>query len=151
MNNKEEQSLDIIRLLLDSQAFAVLSTQKNKQPYASLVAFAANPNCDQIFFLTPNTTRKYDNMFHNPRVAVLINNSINQTDDIYNAISVTATGLAETVEDHKKNKLLNIYLKKHPHLKVFSDEPTTALMRIKVDRYIMVNQFQNVIEVAVGS
>lgn len=140
-----------ISALFDSQRLAVLSTQINGQPYASLVAFASSDNLEQIFFLTPDTTRKYENLITNTKVAILVNNSLNQTDDIYNAISVTGTGTAFVVEKANKKKFLDIYLSKHPHMKTFSAAPTTALVCVTINRYFMVNQFQNVVELQVTS
>ncbi len=146
---KEEQALKQIKVLFESQMLSILATQKNDQPYANLVAFAASADLKQIIFLTPNTTRKYDNLTSNPKVAILVNNSMNQAADIYSAISVTATGTAQAVEGNNKNRLLDLYLKRHPHLKAFSKESDTALICIMVDRYFMVNQFQNVVEIKV--
>lgn len=151
MGDNMEQSLEQITTLFDTQMLAVLSTQNQDQPYASLVAFAADDNLEHIFFLTPNTTRKYENLIINPKVAILINNSLNQADDIYKAVSVTGIGSAAAVETPDKTRLLNMYLKKHPHLKGFSKAPTTAFICVAMKRYFMVNQFQNVIEIQVNS
>lgn len=151
MNKTEKQPRDQIRALLDSQSLAVLASVKDDQPYASLVAFAATPDLKEIVFLTPDTTRKYDQLIHNPKVAVLINNATNQKEDIDRAISVTATGIAAVLEHEKKNQYLDLYLKRHPHLKPFSDLRTTALVCITVDRYVLVTQFQNVVEILEGS
>ena len=151
MDDNMKHSLEQITTLFESQMLAVLSTQDRDQPYASLVAFAAGDNLEHIYFLTPNTTRKYEHLIANPKVALLINNSLNQADDIYKAISVTGIGSAAVVETSDKTQLLNIYLKKHPHLKGFSKAPTTALICVTMKRYFMVNQFQNVIEIQVKS
>ena len=149
MTDYRKNALEKVSALFDSQRLAVLSTQKNNQPYASLVAFSASDDLEQILFLTPSTTRKYENIVANPKVAILVNNSLNKADDIYNAISVTATGIASVVEKYDNRKYLDLYLKKHPHLKEFSSAPTTALVCVKVNRYFMVNQFQNVVEIKV--
>jgi len=145
-----KQSLERIATLFDSQRLAVLSTQHRTQPYASLVAFAASDTLGHLFFLTPNTTRKYENLITNPKVAILVNNSLNQADDIYEAISVTAIGSASVVDSPDKAERLRGFLKKHPHLKGFSQAPTTALVCVTVARYFMVNQFQNVVEIQVA-
>jgi len=150
MKNREKQAVNQVKDLFESQTLAVLSTQKNDQPYASLVAFVASPDLAHIIFLTPNTTRKYENLRDNPKVAILVNNSMNQAADIYTAVSVTATGIAATVDGYEKEQFLEIYLEKHPHLKPFSSAPTTSLVCVCVDRYFMVNQFQNVIEIQVA-
>ena len=149
MTDYKKNALEQIGALFESQRLAVLSTQKNDQPYASLVAFSASDDLEQILFLTPSTTRKYENLIANPQVALLVNNSSNKVDDIYNAVSVTVTGIASLVEKSDKLKYLDVYLKKHPHLKGFSSAPTTALVCVTVNRYFMVNQFQNVIEIKV--
>ena len=53
MDDHRKTSLEQITALFDSQQLAVLSTQKNDQPYASLVAFAASEDLEQILFLNP--------------------------------------------------------------------------------------------------
>jgi len=149
MDEHMKNTLEQISTLFDSQRLAVLSTQINGQPYTSLVAFASSDNLEQIFFLTPDTTRKYENLITNTKVALLVNNSMNKADDIYNAVSVTGIGTAFVVTKENKQKLLKIYLKKHPHMKKFSATPTTALISVTINRYFMVNQFQNVVEIQV--
>jgi len=144
-------ALDTIRTLFDTQDLSVLSTQKNGQPYASIVAVTVTPDLKQIIFLTPETTRKYDNLVASPRVAMLINNSRNQAADITKAISVTATGKAFPATGKEKEQLLTLYLSRHPHMKSFADDPTTAVVCMTVDTYIMVSQFQTVVEIKVKS
>jgi nitroimidazol reductase NimA-like FMN-containing flavoprotein (pyridoxamine 5'-phosphate oxidase superfamily) len=145
------KDLGTIRRLFDSQDLSVLSTQKNGQPYASIVAVTVTPDLKQIIFLTPCTTRKYDNLVASPRVAMLINNSQNRAEDITNAISVTATGEAFEATGQEKKQMLSLYLKRHPHMKTFAGDPTTAVVRMAVAKYIMVSQFQNVVEIKVES
>jgi nitroimidazol reductase NimA-like FMN-containing flavoprotein (pyridoxamine 5'-phosphate oxidase superfamily) len=149
MNNKQKQALAQIKMLFDSQKFAVLSTQKDHQPYASLVAFTATNSFDQILFLTPKTTRKYDNLTNNPKVALLINNHQNNSDDIYNAVCVTATGTAITVENQQKDDFLDLFTGQHPQLKAFSTDPATALVCVLVDTFFVVSEFQDVVTIRV--
>lgn len=151
MNQAEKQTRDHIRALFDSQSLAVLATSKDDQPYASLVLFAVTPDLKEIIFLTPNTTRKYDHLIQNPKVAVLVNDTTNQKEDIDRAAAVTATGMAAILEHEKEKHYLDLYLHRHPHLKPFSDLKTTALVCVTVDRYVLVTQFQNVVEIQGGS
>ena len=129
-----------------SQNLATLSTQHAGQPYASLVAFVASDDLDQIYFATPTTTRKYANLVADSRVAMLINSSMNQTSDFHRAISVTAVGKAKDVTGKDKKRILDRYLAKHPHLEDFVRSPTCALVRVSVESYYMVKNFQNVTE-----
>ena len=144
--NKTNQLRQRIHELFGSQQLAVLSTQFNGQPYASLVAFLASDDLKNIYFATPNTTRKFANLMKDNRVAVLINNSSNQASDFHRAISVTAVGKAEEVVGSEKKPILNQYLRKHPHLEEFVRSPTCALVQISVKTYYLVRNFQNVTE-----
>jgi nitroimidazol reductase NimA-like FMN-containing flavoprotein (pyridoxamine 5'-phosphate oxidase superfamily) len=151
MTDKRKKALEQIAELFKKQNLAVLSTQKNSQPYASLVAFAASPDLKEVYFLTPNTTRKYEHLTASPKVSILVHDSRNQADDIYNAVSVTGTGVAREFKKEEKRTALGIYLEKHSHLKAFAAAPTTALVCIAMNRYFMVNRFQNVVEIKVES
>ena len=142
----KEQFRQRVAELFRSQNLATLSTQQAGQPYASLVAFVASDDLDQIYFATPTTTRKYANLVADSRVAMLINSSMNQTSDFHRAISVTAVGKAKDVTGKDKKRILDQYLAKHPHLEDFARSPTSALVRVSVESYYMVKNFQNVTE-----
>lgn len=150
MTHITQQALDQIKNLFDSQAFAVLATQKNGQPYANLVAVSATDDLKAIIFLTPSTTRKYENLTDNPQVAILINDSRNESEDINNAICVTATGTAKIAENQERKTLLRHFINRHPHLAAFSAEPTTAVVCVTVDTFFVVSRFQNVVKVQVS-
>jgi hypothetical protein len=96
MQTRETVEHDI-RQLLKNEQLAVLSTEQQGQPYASLVAFAVTAGLGNLVFCTPKTTRKFSNLANNPRAAMLINNCRNQASDINNAVSVTAVGKAAEV------------------------------------------------------
>jgi len=79
-------------------------------------------------------------------VAIMVNSATNQTADFHRAISVTAVGKAKDVEGVHKKRILNQYLAKHPYLEDFVRSPTCALVRVTVESYFMVKNFQNVME-----
>ena len=135
-----------LRDLCISQKLAVVSTQSDGQPYASLVAFAASDDLRHIFFVTARTTRKFANLTKDSRVAVLINSSVNRESDFHDAVSVTVTGTAEEIEDAERNKVLTLYLSKHPYLEDFAQAPTCAVIRVTTKSYYMVKNFQTVME-----
>jgi nitroimidazol reductase NimA-like FMN-containing flavoprotein (pyridoxamine 5'-phosphate oxidase superfamily) len=56
----------VLRALLESQRFAVLATEDQGQPFASLMAFAATDDLRHMVILTERTTRKYANLKSNP-------------------------------------------------------------------------------------
>jgi uncharacterized protein YhbP (UPF0306 family) len=135
-----------LKKLFRSQNLAALSTQSQSQPYASLVAFYAADNLECLYFMTPKTTRKFANLVANKKVALLINSSANQPADFHQAISVTALGEADEVLGAEKESIVSHYLAKHPHLEEFARAPTCALVRVSIESYYMVKNFQNVTE-----
>ena len=138
-----------IRELLINQKLAVLSTHHSGQPYASLIAFVGKEDLREIFFVTPRTTRKFENLSTDSRVAVLINSSINVDTDFHEAVSVTALGNAKEINGAEKDEILGLYLTKHPYLEAFATSPTCALIGVKITSYVLVKNFQHVMELSI--
>ena len=132
--------------LCSSQKLAVVSTQSDGQPYASLVAFVAGDDLRHIYFVTARTTRKFANLTKEPRVAVLINSSTNLESDFHEAISITVTGIAEEIRDLEREEILKLYLSKHPYLEDFAHSPSCAFIKVATRSFYMVQNFQNVME-----
>ncbi len=144
-----EQAMARLRELLSSQLFCVLATQDRGQPYGNLVAFAATDDLSGLMFATSRNTRKYGNIASDPRVAMLVDSRSNQGSDIGNAVAATALGTVEEVQGDDRERLVGLYLDKHPHLEEFVSSADCALLRVKIDRYYLVSDFQNVVELTV--
>jgi len=129
------QLVQTLKALFSSQRLAILATEGKEQPYGNLVVFAAT-----------RSTRKYANLSGAPRAAMVIDSRTNHESDFHKAIAATATGIVKEVEDPEKEPLLRLYLSKHPYLKDFVSSPTCALLRMNVETYYVVRQFQNVME-----
>ncbi len=63
---------DTIRRVLERNRLAVLATQHNGQPHASLIAFTPLEGLQFLAFATYRHTLKYKNIQDNPQVAILI-------------------------------------------------------------------------------
>ena len=135
-----------IRELFTNQKLAVLSTHHSGQPYASLVAFVGKKDLKKIFFITSRTTRKFENLSADTRVAILINSSMNMESDFHEAVSVTALGTAKEINGTEKDEILSRYLIKHPYLEAFATSPTCAVVGVTINKYVMVKNFQQVME-----
>jgi general stress protein 26 len=140
----EENTRDKIIALLKSKKFAVLSTSDEGQPYASLVAFVESPTLDRILFATERGTRKFKNLVANKRVAMLVENSSNSGSDVEKAMAVTATGVTEIAGDLERDAISGLYLMKHPYLEDFIKSPTCAFIKVEVEQYFLVENFQTV-------
>jgi nitroimidazol reductase NimA-like FMN-containing flavoprotein (pyridoxamine 5'-phosphate oxidase superfamily) len=137
----------ILQELFATQSLAVLATQEEHQPYGSLVAFAATHDLKSLLFATTRETRKYGNLVRNPKVALVIDDRANRDTDFHRAIAVTAMGSVVEVKGSERQKLLELYLHKHPYLEEFASSPTCALVRVDVDTYFVVGQIQNVMQI----
>ncbi|OGR29961.1 MAG: hypothetical protein A2139_14660 [Desulfobacca sp. RBG_16_60_12] len=142
-----QETLVLIRNLLESQKLAVLSTQNHGQPYCNLIAMAATDDLKHLLFATTRATRKYANLMADSRVAVLVDNRRNAPGDFTEAAALTALGKAWELQGVERQQFLKVYLKKHPYLEEFAAGPTCALLRIRVDKYIVVTRFQEVREI----
>lgn len=144
MTNTKEWDMALELLL--QQTFAVLGTSRQKHAYSSLVAFSATDSADSLYFATTRATRKYHNLAEDDRVTLLIDNRADQSLPLYEAAAVTAYGTAEEIHGEPRLDALTSYLTKHPQLKPFVTAPTTALFRVNVEEYHLVQRFQNVTE-----
>mgnify|MGYP001049738537 CR=1 FL=1 len=135
-----------VRGLLSGQGLAVMATHTAGQPYANLVAFAESADLKHLFFATARSTRKFENLAADCRVALLIDSRRNQEGDFHEAAALTVMGSAAETAGAEKERALALYLTKHPYLEEFVRAPTCALFKVHVHKYILVRNFQNVME-----
>jgi len=139
-----------IKELLLNQPLAVLSTQRNGQPYSSLMAFAATDDLHEIVVATGTSTRKYQNIVLDARVSMMVDNRSNNEEDFHAAAALTVLGVAKIITDEERPHYESLYLERHPYLRNFLDSPTSTFIRIVVNHYLMVSRFQHVMEYRIG-
>ncbi len=139
-----------IRRLLNSQKLGVLATQESRRPYQSLVAFASSNDLKHIYFATESKTRKHSNLIKSPGVSMLLDDRRNVADDFLRGIAVTALGRAEPVKPRSLKNARALFLRKHPTLAGFLDSPSCRMFQIKVKTYVLVTEFQRVVEYIPG-
>jgi hypothetical protein len=110
------------------------------------MAFAVTPDLKHLIFATTRATRKYANLLADPRVSVLVDNRANSPEDFAQASAVTALGKAWELQGRERQEFLQIFLAKHPYLEEFTASPTCALLKVRVNKYILVTRFQEVQE-----
>jgi len=138
-----------VSTLLSGQGLGVLATtDPDGHPYASLIAFAANANHTELYFVTPRATRKFANLSQDNRVALLINNSINQPVDFHEAVAATILGQTRLLDNAERMRVQDIYLQKHPYLQQFAASPSCAMFAIEITGITMVQKFQSVSELS---
>lgn len=134
-----------VKELLVNQDFAVLNTQNQTTPYASLVAFVVNDAAKQIVFATLSYTRKYQLLIESNRVALLIDNRAQRQQEISQIEAVTAIGTARRVStDEELTKFRKLLLKRHSYLKELVNSESCIFFCVDVKRYFYVTHIQEV-------
>ena len=140
-----------IRMLLMAQSYAILCTQSQSQPYGSLIAFCASDDLKHIVFATPVTTRKYRLLTECERVALVVDSRSLFPSDMMRIEAVTATGRARVVGTGTEFGFwAGLLTARHPHLAAFVRSQSSALVCVKVVRYLHVCRFQEVRQWAPG-
>ncbi len=134
---------------LFSQPPAVPATDDAKHPYANLVAVSMSEDLKLFYFATSRKTHKYRNLKQNPNVSLLLDSRTNTTEDFKQAVVATAVGQAAEIDAHDAEQVRLIHVKRHPPLETFVLEPECAFFQVAVQKYIVVNSFQNVTELPV--
>lgn len=146
MTTSEQEVREKIHALLSSQRLAVLSTQRDGQPYSSLMAFAFTDDLKNIVIATGKSTRKHQNIVQECRVSLLVDNRSNSDDDFSAATALTVLGQAQRIEEAERPLYAKLYLSRHPSLESFLASPATALLKVRVSHYLLVSRFQSVME-----
>ncbi len=144
---RHEETWQLLKDLLSSQRFAVLATESDAGPYASLIAFWSPGDLSHVGFVTMRATRKFNHLVAHPRVALLFDNRSNRDIDLREAMAVTAEGTAQEVTNEAERALtLDAFVAKHPQMESFVASPGCALVRVVIDTYYVVTHFQSVVE-----
>jgi nitroimidazol reductase NimA-like FMN-containing flavoprotein (pyridoxamine 5'-phosphate oxidase superfamily) len=132
---------EYVEATLQAGRFAVLATEGEGQPHASLIAFTPVEGFRQLLFATYRNTRKYRNLAQNRKVAVLIQGG---DADTAAGFALTAFGRADEVGPAGHDAALRAHLARHPDLASFLRSMDCALMRVTVESYQVVNGIDDV-------
>jgi nitroimidazol reductase NimA-like FMN-containing flavoprotein (pyridoxamine 5'-phosphate oxidase superfamily) len=144
--NPETQTLNRLREFFQGQKLTALATQEPGHPYLSLMAFALTDDLNYLIIATKRETRKYSNMVKTPGVAFLIDNRSDERNDFQNTLAVTGIGTAKETEEPEKESLMALFLGKHPELETFVRSQESALLKITIEKFVIISQFQEVEE-----
>jgi general stress protein 26 len=135
-----------IKLVMASQLYGVLSTQGEEGlPHSSIIAFASADDLRSLVFATPKNTRKHRNMLARRGVAFFVDDRRENREDLMKVVGIEATGQAIELAGDEWQTYRSVLLAKHPQMAGFVDSPGSALIRIAVKEYDVVDHFQHVL------
>ena len=130
--------------IFKTSRFAVLATEGDGQPHASLIAVTPMEGYRKLIFATYRNTRKYQNLTHNGKVAVLVESIDIKRSGLQESFVLTAFGHVEVIEAEENKVVFEAHLERHPELLSFMQSEDCSLIRIKVDTYQVVRGIDDV-------
>jgi len=123
-----------INTLIKRQYRCVLATSSENRPLCSLMAYASNASCNEIYLMTLKNSRKYHNMCENPAVSILIDTrqdtpGLGQNE----TMALTLSGhFDRNIDDTERGRILKELARRHPELKEFFETPEMEPVKIIV-------------------
>ncbi|OPY84267.1 MAG: Pyridoxamine 5'-phosphate oxidase [Syntrophus sp. PtaU1.Bin208] len=129
--------LEVMKHLLRSKDTCVLATVSGNEPHCSLMSYAVDEDCREIYMMTFRNTRKYENLASNPAVSLLVDTREGDSPkERGQTKALTVSGQFERIEgEERKNRIKDRLLERHPHLKAFAENPDTEVFLIKVKSF----------------
>jgi len=117
---------------------AVLATEGDSQPHASLIAITPFGSIRQLIFATYRNTLKYRNLAHNNKVAVLIEGGYVNMKGLQESVVLTIIGHAEEIIMEENEEAYQAHLKLHPEMESFMRSSDCALIMVIARSYQIV-------------
>ena len=135
----DENIREKIKALIREQATCVLATASENRPHCSLMAYATNASCDEIYLMTLKDSRKYKNMCANPAVSLLIDTRQDTLKtDHSKTMALTLSGRFDRMmKDAEGERISKELRRKHPGLKEFFENVETEPVKIIVESYLL--------------
>lgn len=144
-NSQEPIGLqNTILRVLERNHHAVLATQRDGQPHASLMAFTPLEGLRFLAFATYRESIKYQSIGQDPRVAILVEDM--EIDARRSGQRLVLTARGEAVETPEAERHANIakHLTRHPDLQNFLSTPECVFIRVAVHAYQVVGGIDDV-------
>ena len=125
---------DDIKKLIQENHVCVMATAAKDDPHCSLMSYAADDDCREIYMATHRDTKKYRNLKANPSVSLLIDTrQAGGKEAKSRTKALTVSGIYQQHSDDKRRKVgRDALLKRHPDLKDFLINPAAEVIVIRV-------------------
>jgi nitroimidazol reductase NimA-like FMN-containing flavoprotein (pyridoxamine 5'-phosphate oxidase superfamily) len=135
---------DTICGVLERNRLAVLATQRDGQPHASLMAFTSSRGLRFLTFATYRNTLKYESLRKDGRVAILIEDREGDASYPDRRLVLTALGKVTETLGEDRQTLIVKHLARHPDLREFLGSPDCELVRVAIKAYQVVGGIDDV-------
>jgi hypothetical protein len=120
--------------LFAQEHVAVIVTQGDDWPTATLQAFAETPELD-LLFIMGDTAEKFHNLLRRPKVTVIVDSrDVGDVNKFQVSRSVVQGVASEVAKGVEWDLLKNVFLKKNPFEAPFFGNPALRMVRVKPKR-----------------
>ena len=130
--------LDQMKTLTRENNMCVLATDAGGKPYCSLMAYAVDVDCREIYMVTHRNTKKYQNLVKNPAVSLMIDSRMSAPRERVQALTVEGT-FSSISEAPKIKQVKALLLEVHPHLSSFVENEEAEILCIRVSAFLLLN------------
>jgi len=126
--------LEKMKGVVKGNDLCVLATVSKEKPHCSLMTYITDDECSEIYMISHKQTKKYLNLMENPIVGLLIDTREEEKGQRRIDIkALTVIGEFQTIKDQTKKGLIHAkFLKTHPHLTDFLNDPGAEIFCIKI-------------------
>ena len=130
--------LEKMKALVRKKNICVLATVSDHKPYCSLMAYATDRPCKEIYMVTHKNTTKFNNLQKNPSVSLLIDSRKSQPRSNPQALTIAGV-FVPLLHKNKKEKIRDRMLKSFPHMKDFINHTDSEFIRIKINSFLLLD------------
>jgi len=120
--------------LIRNNSFCVLATCFEDKPHCSLMSYATDSDCRELFMITQSDTRKFWNLSRNPTVSVLIDSRSTKLENPQAIQALTLGGKIYQVTDpEQKERARQLLREAHPELNDLTLNADVMLLRMQIE------------------
>jgi heme iron utilization protein len=146
--NKHMSTQNLIKAYIEdalqTNSLAVLATEGDGQPHACFIAITPMDDFLHLIFATYRSTRKYNNLINNGKVAILFENRSTKSSNQPDITVLTAFGYAKEVDIAISDATLQAHVLRHPELESFLLSNDCAVFKVKVNAYQVVRGIDDI-------
>lgn len=139
------EMLEEMRAIVKGNDLCVLATVSEGRPHCSLMSYISDEEGQEVYLVSHKETKKYSNLIENPTVSLLIDTREEEKGrrriDIK---ALTVSGEFQIINDAGKKALIRAkFLKRHPHLADFLNDPGAEIFSIRIRSFQLLDGVKN--------
>ncbi len=124
--------IERMKALVRGNRFCVMATVSEEGPHCSLMSYAVDDDCRDVYMITDSQTKKYRNLTGNGTVSLLVD-SRGEAPETEEILALTMNGDFRKIGNADESKAaLERLLKRHPRLKPLADKAGVEVFAVRI-------------------